>query len=176
MKGKASAGTKAARFVDPRATTPRNAALFDIRCFDAPKGRGRNMERPSRLLAAIHVLRLLKQHFGNDMSLFSGSDNTGIMQKLLLAHSRKYVDGIRSLSASLVGEPPERLTDADEEETMIGEKSWEAATAAVSVVCEAIDLVQTTDARRVFCAVRPPGHHAGIEGKFQSTTALVFVM
>jgi hypothetical protein len=164
-KGSSGSATSTEARELPQLACEENAALFDYRCLSAPRGKYKNMERPSRLLAAIHVLRLFKQHFGNQFSLISGvADDSNIMEQLLLAHSVEYVEGIRTLSASLVGEAPERLTGGDEEETMISEHTWAAATAAVSIVCQAIDLVRTTKARRVFCAVRPPGHHAGIKG------------
>jgi acetoin utilization deacetylase AcuC-like enzyme len=38
--------------------------------------------------------------------------------------------------------------------------SPEAARHAAGAVCAAIDAVMAGDARRAFCAVRPPGHHA----------------
>ena len=151
-------------------------ALYDFRCLAAPRGKQKDMERPSRLLAAIHVLKLFRQHLGHRLQLHSGTERKNIDDLLHLAHSPEYVERIRVLSASLIGEAPELLTDGDEEETMIDEHSFEAATAAVSVVCNAIDLVHTGNGRRVFCAVRPPGHHAGISGQYAQMAARSLLM
>lgn len=51
--------------------------------------------------------------------------------------------------------------DAD---TAISRWSFEAAMRAAGSVCEAVDRVVAGDFRNSFCAVRPPGHHAGPRG------------
>jgi len=40
-----------------------------------------------------------------------------------------------------------------------------AALNAAGAVIEACDKVMSGDYRNAFCAVRPPGHHAGVFGK-----------
>ena len=47
--------------------------------------------------------------------------------------------------------------DAD---TVASEGSWDAATAGVGCVLDAVDMAFDGRAARSFCAVRPPGHHA----------------
>jgi acetoin utilization deacetylase AcuC-like enzyme len=39
--------------------------------------------------------------------------------------------------------------------------TWEAATRAAGAVCQAVDEAAASPRYRAFCAVRPPGHHAG---------------
>ena len=51
--------------------------------------------------------------------------------------------------------------DAD---TVVSRWSFEAALRAAGSVCEAVDEVVSGDFRNSFCAVRPPGHHAGPRG------------
>jgi len=48
--------------------------------------------------------------------------------------------------------------------TTISRSSFEAALHAAGSVCEAVDKVMAGDYRNAFCAVRPPGHHAGPRG------------
>ena len=47
----------------------------------------------------------------------------------------------------------------------ISAQSWTAALLAAGSVIEACDQVMTSNYRNAFCAVRPPGHHAGVFGK-----------
>jgi acetoin utilization deacetylase AcuC-like enzyme len=72
--------------------------------------------------------------------------------ELALAHDPAYVEMVRQLAGSGGG----RL-DAD---TVVSEGSWGAATAGVGAVLDALDLAFGGGARRSFCALRPPGHHA----------------
>lgn len=44
-------------------------------------------------------------------------------------------------------------------------KTWKASLLACGAVLEACDNIMTGNTRNAFCAVRPPGHHAGIYGK-----------
>lgn len=53
----------------------------------------------------------------------------------------------------------------DGADTAMSEKTWEAALLAAGATIEACDAVMAGEARNAFCAVRPPGHHAGIFGK-----------
>jgi acetoin utilization deacetylase AcuC-like enzyme len=48
---------------------------------------------------------------------------------------------------------------------MLSSESWEAALLASGSLIEAVDKVVSGDYRNAFCAIRPPGHHAGIFGK-----------
>ncbi|KAL6757381.1 histone deacetylase domain-containing protein [Haematococcus lacustris] len=53
------------------------------------------------------------------------------------------------------------LLDPD---TAISHHTFAAALKAAGACCAAVDRIMTRKARRVFCAVRPPGHHAGPQG------------
>lgn len=72
--------------------------------------------------------------------------------EIALAHDRGYIDRVREIVAEGGG----RL-DAD---TVVSDGSWDAATAGVGAVLDALDLAFGKGPRRSFCAVRPPGHHA----------------
>lgn len=47
----------------------------------------------------------------------------------------------------------------------ISAQTWMAALHAAGAVIDACDGVMSGDYRNAFCAVRPPGHHAGVFGK-----------
>ena len=53
----------------------------------------------------------------------------------------------------------------DGHDTAVSEKTWEASLLAAGAVIEACDAVMKEGFRNAFCAVRPPGHNAGIFGK-----------
>jgi len=72
--------------------------------------------------------------------------------ELTLAHDALYVDRVRATVEAGGGH-----LDPD---TVVSSGSWDAATAAVGCVLEAVDMAMDGRASRSFCAVRPPGHHA----------------
>lgn len=76
--------------------------------------------------------------------------------ELELAHDAGYVRAVRDLAARGGG-----ALDAD---TLVSPGSWDAATAAVGALLDAVDLAVAGTATRSFCAVRPPGHHALRDG------------
>ncbi len=53
---------------------------------------------------------------------------------------------------------------AEDLDTWLSAESMSAARHAAGAVCEAVDLISSGDWRNAFCAVRPPGHHAGATG------------
>lgn len=73
--------------------------------------------------------------------------------QLARAHSRRLISELRERSPAA---GLHRL-DAD---TVMSPGSLEAGLRSAGAVCAAVDAVMSTDARRAFCAVRPPGHHS----------------
>ncbi|CAE7554199.1 hdaD, partial [Symbiodinium microadriaticum] len=49
-------------------------------------------------------------------------------------------------------------------DTAISKRSFDAALRAAGSLCQAVDMVMAGEVRNAFCAVRPPGHHAGPVG------------
>ena len=50
-------------------------------------------------------------------------------------------------------------------DSMVSRESWDAAKLSCGAVIEACDKVMSGVYKNGFCAVRPPGHHAGVFGK-----------
>lgn len=69
-------------------------------------------------------------------------------------HDAAYVDEIAALA------PQAGLVMLDGGDTMMSPGSWEAVMACVGAACAGVDAVLAGEARNVFCATRPCGHHA----------------
>ena len=106
-------------------------------------------ERPERL---SHLLaHLQREGILSDSPLRQPNDVSDA--QILAAHSLEHLQFLQS-SAPSVGMVP---LDPD---TWMSKASMNAARLAAGAVCNAVDDVLTTTENRVFCAVRPPGHHA----------------
>ena len=102
--------------------------------------------------------------------------NSGLAERLLrcdvpeasltdieLAHGRMHVAAMRGLHDQLVeelsaGGPQHYYIDAD---TAINAHTWQASLRAAGAAIAATDAVMAGELENAFCAVRPPGHHAG---------------
>ena len=84
------------------------------------------------------------------------------MSDVLKVHEYPYIERTSKLCNSTPDHPRAIQTlDAD---TTVSHWSFEAALRAAGSVCEAVDKVVAGDFRNAFCAIRPPGHHAGPRG------------
>ena len=70
-------------------------------------------------------------------------------EDLALVHTPEIIEKVRSLGAGEI--------DLD---TYTSVESFDAASYAAGAVMEAVEQCRSRGMRRVFCAVRPPGHHA----------------
>jgi acetoin utilization deacetylase AcuC-like enzyme len=107
-------------------------------------------ESPARLDA---ILKGLRQD-GLDKKLQEIKARAATDEDLTRVHTKEYVALVRKEIAA--GE--DTLTTGD---TNVCRKSLEAALLAAGGVMQAVDDVLTGKVRNAFCAVRPPGHHAG---------------
>ena len=81
------------------------------------------------------------------------------MEALTSVHSAAYVERVKKACAGL-GDGVDHL---DTRDMPISAKSYDAAIHAAGGVIAAVDAVMEGKIRNAFCAVRPPGHHAGKE-------------
>lgn len=108
-------------------------------------------ERPERLRALMsHLLAAPEWHF-----LMHAQPRSASLDRIKLVHPESY---IRSLELRCRG--GERILDQGD--TSVSPESYEIALLAAGGVVEGVDRVMNGDLQSVFCAVRPPGHHAGV--------------
>ena len=105
-------------------------------------------ESPSRLEAVLEAL--------ND-DAFAGLERRQAppvaRDQLVRVHADALIDEVFASS------PPEGYARLDPD-TAMSAGSLEAAQRAAGAVCAAVDALLDDRAKRAFCAVRPPGHHA----------------
>jgi len=117
-------------------------------CLEHDTGPG-HPERPDRLRAVLAALEA--EEFA---ALARETAPEASMEQIARAHPRPYVEAILKIRPAA----GERLAlDAD---TVMSAGSAEAARRAAGAAVAAVDAVLGGAARRAFCAVRPPGHHA----------------
>ena len=114
-------------------------------CLAHDTGPG-HAERPERLASVVAALR----------DAFPGADwlqaPRATRDQLLRAHAPALLDTVLDTS------PTSRL--ALDPDTVLSPASAQAALRAAGAAVAAVDALLRGDARRAFCAVRPPGHHA----------------
>lgn len=78
---------------------------------------------------------------------------------LRLAHDAEYIESLRRISQSRgTAKDFDRFQSPD---TPVGPGVFEGAAKSVGAVVAAVDAIKDRVVRNAFCAVRPPGHHAG---------------
>ncbi len=103
-------------------------------------------ESPRRLPAILEHLG----RTGLRAELHEVAARTATREELLAAHDAALVDLIEKMAPGWID--PDTFRSAG---------SWEAAQTAAGAACAALDACREGTVRRAFCAVRPPGHHAG---------------
>ena len=106
-------------------------------------------ERPERL--TYLMAHLAREGLLDDCVLREAMDLSDA--QILAAHSTEHLEFLQR------SEPTDGIIPLDPD-TWMGTRSLNAARLAASSVCSGVDDVLAGTEKRVFCAVRPPGHHA----------------
>ena len=106
-------------------------------------------ESPDRLKAVLNALRVpaFAELIWRDAPL-------GTREQVELIHDPDFVDEVEALV------PTSGYATLDGGDTVMSPGSWEAVMRCVGAACAGVDDVMTGQARNVFCATRPCGHHA----------------
>lgn len=117
-------------------------------CFEHRPGPS-HPESPERLKAVLNALQAPEFE-----SLQWRDAPMGTREQVVLIHNPEFFDLIQ---ANL---PKSGYMALDAGDTVMSPGSWEAVMRCVGAACAGVDAVLNTEAKNVFCATRPCGHHA----------------
>ena len=117
-------------------------------CLEHRPGAG-HPESPERLKTVLRVLR------SPEFSSLEWRDAPmGTVEQVELIHDRGFIDEVSEIA------PEHGYVPLDGGDTVMSPGSWEAVMRCVGAACAGVDAVMNAQARNVFCATRPCGHHA----------------
>lgn len=117
-------------------------------CLEHRPGEG-HPESPQRLKAVLHALQ------GPEFASLQWREAPmGTREQVELIHDPAFVDEIADLA------PRHGRVSLDGGDTVMSPGSWDAVMYCVGAACAGVDAVVAGEARNVFCATRPCGHHA----------------
>jgi acetoin utilization deacetylase AcuC-like enzyme len=117
-------------------------------CLEHRPGPG-HPESPERLHAVLRALR------SPEFSGLAWRDAPmGTLEQVHLIHDPDFVEEVAQIA------PRQGYVPLDGGDTVMSPGSWEAVMRCVGAACAGVDAVMSGDARNVFCATRPCGHHA----------------
>ena len=101
----------------------------------------------------------------NAVAIDDATDKPAQLGDVLRVHEWAYVQRLQQA----IGRVPPHAVGSLDGDTAVAAASYAAALSAAGAVIDAIDRVVGGSARNAFCAVRPPGHHAGPFGPVSPT-------
>ena len=106
-------------------------------------------ESPERLKTVLQTLR------APEFAALEWRDAPmGTLEQVQLIHNQDFIDEVAEIA------PQHGYMPLDGGDTVMSPGSWEAVMRCVGAACAGVDAVLNDDARNVFCATRPCGHHA----------------
>jgi len=117
-------------------------------CLNHQPGPG-HPESPERLKTVLRTLRTPEFE-----ALEWRDAPLGTIEQVELVHSRDFIDEVADIA------PKQGYVPLDAGDTVMSPGSWDAVMRCVGAACAGVDAVLNGDARNVFCATRPCGHHA----------------
>lgn len=82
------------------------------------------------------------------------------IEEIKLCHTPEYIDSLRLQTESIPAGNCAYLKEDPLPDTRLSSGSWKAALHAVGAILDGVDALINKTAKRIFCLVRPPGHHA----------------
>eukprot|EP00928_Gymnodinium_smaydae_P031475 TRINITY_DN23087_c0_g1_i1.p1 TRINITY_DN23087_c0_g1~~TRINITY_DN23087_c0_g1_i1.p1 ORF type:complete len:605 (-),score=68.70 TRINITY_DN23087_c0_g1_i1:466-2280(-) len=129
---------------------------------------GRTPENPHRLEVICGDCGILRSPVFEELR-WSVESGLAPLSDIMRVHEYSYICKLEKIAEDLrrKGDPSHKCT-VDRSDTKMTLQSWEAARRACACVIEAVKRVCSGECRNAFCAIRPPGHHAGPAGACDS--------
>jgi hypothetical protein len=169
----------------------RTLLLHHRECMDHAPRKDDEWESPLRIEAIMGALERATGDGTDTAALFETydlevSDNfsRAPVETLKRVHTREYIKLVSDLSQKVTSSVPftphlqkllrQPIKHVDSADTSFSAGSLNAARRAAGAVCHAVDKVCAGDNRNAFCVVRPPGHHAGLNGLLENAVSCGF--
>ena len=125
-------------------------------------------ENAERLMVLIDkdkgVLTKSDEFLKNDDYILREVSAPAKLADILKVHDYRYIKDLMKKCQALEENDDEMLAKYDRD-SMISAETWQAALMASGAVIEACEKVMVGECTNAFCAIRPPGHHAGVFGR-----------
>ena len=146
--------------------------LYDPRCLDCHSLPAEEADVPERMHQATNAFDLLVSKHPASFRRLPPDECQGPLhlgrsdeQLLSLVHSSEYLKALENEIGKIPeGDPVSVTKEPYLKKAWMTSDSMQAIHASVHVLCKATDLLFLGTMSSAFCAVRPPGHHAGING------------
>jgi len=119
-------------------------------------------EHAGRLVAVSDARLGILRGAGFESLAWSTAPRRATAADVLRVHDWAYVRALQA-ACGRVPDDPAAVGHLDGD-TAVSHRSFDAALIAAGAVCDAVDAVLDGSATHAFCAIRPPGHHAGPSG------------
>lgn len=106
----------------------------------------------------------MDEFVNNEQLIFKKGTNSAKLSDVFRVHDYNYLMKIRDLCENTLKDTKNQVRARYDRDTVVSQKSWECMFLSSGAVIEAVDKIMKGEATRAFCAIRPPGHHAGVYG------------
>ena len=156
-----------------------------------------HQESPDRIVSILNALNLAAEEksslkgggglFKDEFCIDDGFPEAA-PEDILRAHTEDYVATLHELGQAVgdtpiaftpfvqtkKGLPLRKIKPTANSDTFWSSGTLRAASRAAGAAVEAVKRVANGESRHVFCCVRPPGHHAGLEGATENAASSGF--
>ncbi|GAM19401.1 hypothetical protein SAMD00019534_025760 [Acytostelium subglobosum LB1] len=141
---------------------------------------GFHLEKPDRIRVAIDTITDFKNRYPEVVEIYSTPPEVD-MRYVMAVHDAHYIKKLETQlpsenstyethlesdqTGAMIAVSQKQDDEGEIYDTFLSHRSMKAALRASGAVCAAVDAVTKLGYHHTFCAIRPPGHHAGRFGR-----------